>query len=102
MNAIIETGGKQFRVAPGDVLRVPKLDAEAGRKSLSARSWLCSRIPALVSGDAAASARVNATVSAHDKTDKILVFKFKRKKQYKRTRATGRILRRFGSRDIVA
>ena len=30
MNAIIETGGKQFRVTPGDVLRVPKIEAEPG------------------------------------------------------------------------
>ena len=30
MNAIIETGGKQFRVTPGDILRVPKLEAEPG------------------------------------------------------------------------
>ena len=33
MHAIIETGGKQFRVAPGDVIRVPKLAGEVGRGS---------------------------------------------------------------------
>ena len=35
MHAIIETGGKQFRVAPGDVVRVPKLAAEVGRGNRS-------------------------------------------------------------------
>jgi len=103
MNAIIETGGKQFRVAPGDVLRVPKIDAEAG--SEIALGKVLAVFPdsgSLVSGDAAASARVNATVSAHDKSDKILVFKFKRKKQYKRTQGHRQDYTEVRIRDIVA
>jgi len=103
MNAIIETGGKQFRVAPGDVLRVPKLDAEAG--SEIALGKVLAVFPdsgALVSGDGASSARVNATVSAHDKGDKILVFKFKRKKQYKRTQGHRQDFTEVRIRDIVA
>jgi large subunit ribosomal protein L21 len=103
MNAIIETGGKQFRVAPGDVLRVPKLDAEPGAEI--ALGKVLSVFPdsgELVSGDAASSARVNATVSGHDKTDKILVFKFKRKKQYKRTQGHRQDYTEVRIRDIVA
>jgi large subunit ribosomal protein L21 len=103
MHAIIETGGKQFRVAPGDVLRVPKLDAEAG--SEIALGNVLAVFPdsgVLVSGDGAASARVNATVSAHDKGEKILVFKFKRKKQYKRTQGHRQDYTEVRIRDIVA
>jgi large subunit ribosomal protein L21 len=45
---------------------------------------------------------VNATVSAHDKADKILVFKFKRKKQYKRTQGHRQDFTEVRIRDIVA
>jgi large subunit ribosomal protein L21 len=103
MNAIIETGGKQFRVAPGDVLRVPKLDAEAGAEiALGKVLAVFPDSGALLRGDDAASARVNATVSAHDKSDKILVFKFKRKKQYKRTQGHRQDYTEVRIRDIVA
>ena len=86
MHAIIETGGKQFRVAPGDVVRVPKLTGDVGAEiALGKVVALFGDGGNLVSGDGAASVRVNATIAAHDKADKILVFKFKRKKQYKRT-----------------
>src|SRR5665213_1330124 len=86
MHAIIETGGKQCRVAPGDVIRVPKLTAEVGAEvALGKVLAVFPEGGSLLTGDAAASARVNATISAHDRDEKILVFKFKRKKQYKRT-----------------
>ena len=87
MHAIVETGGKQFRVAPGDVLRIPKLEGEIGTEVQ------LGRVLAVFSEDgeskigsaAAAEAKVNATISDQDRASKILVFKFKRKKQYKRT-----------------
>src|SRR4051794_35071849 len=86
MHAIIETGGKQFRVAPGDVIRVPKLAAEVGTEvALGKVVGLFKDSGDLVLGDADGAVRVNATVSAQDRGEKILVFKFKRKKQYKRT-----------------
>jgi len=103
MNAIIETGGKQFRVAPGDVLRIPKLDAEPGAEV--ALGKVLAVFPdagdALI-GEAASLARVNATVAAHDRGDKILVFKFKRKKQYKRTQGHRQDYTEVRVRDIVA
>ena len=86
MNAIIETGGKQFRVAPGDVLRVPKLKDEAGAEiTLGKVLAVFPDSGDLLTGDKLTGAAVKATVAGHDKGDKILVFKFKRKKQYKRT-----------------
>ena len=103
MHAIIQTGGKQFRVAPGDVLRVPKLTGEVG--SEVALGTVLAVFPDggnLLTGDQAAAARVNATISAHDRDEKILVFKFKRKKQYKRTYGHRQDYTEVRIRDIVA
>jgi large subunit ribosomal protein L21 len=78
--AIIKTGGKQFAVEDGQTLRVPTINAKQGDKI---------DVEALVSGtgkDAKiGGATVKATVVGHGKDDKIIVFKMKRRKQYKRT-----------------
>jgi large subunit ribosomal protein L21 len=78
--AIIKTGGKQYPVAEGQTIRVPTLNAKAGDKV---------DVQALVSGagkDAKiGDASVKATVIGHGKDDKVIVFKMKRRKQYKRT-----------------
>jgi len=73
-HAIIRAGGKQFLVKEGQTIRVPSLEAEAG-SSIELETLL-------TSGEAAAK----ATVVAHGKDQKIVVFKKKRRKQYKRTR----------------
>ena len=84
--AIIRTGGKQFRVSPGDVIRIPSLaDKNAGDTVefgdvLAAGDDDGVRIGApIVSG-----ASVTATVVEQGRGPKIIVFKFKRRKQYKR------------------
>ena len=103
MHAIIETGGKQFRVAPGDVLRVPKLTEEPGAEiALGKVLAVFQDSGDLLSGDNAGSAKVNATISAHDRGEKVLVFKFKRKKQYKRTQGHRQDYTEVRIRDIVA
>jgi len=80
MHAIIETGGKQYRVAPGDVLRVEKLAGDVGAEI---------ELPVKASfndgGDMHPGGRVKATIMGNGRGDKIIVFKFKRKKQYKKT-----------------
>ena len=77
--AIIKTGGKQFAVEEGQTLRVPTLEGKTGDKI---------NVDALLTGagkDAKiGSASVEATVVAHGRADKIIVFKKKRRKQYKR------------------
>ncbi|MBK9165144.1 MAG: 50S ribosomal protein L21 [Acidobacteria bacterium] len=77
--AIVKTGGKQFSVEAGQVLRVPTIDAEAG-STVS--------IPALVSGAGSdvkiGEGSIEATVVSHGRGEKIIVFKKKRRKQYKR------------------
>ena len=103
MHAIIETGGKQFRVAPGDVIRVPKLAAEVGAEiALGKVVALFQDSGELLTGDKAGGARVNATVSAQDRGEKVLVFKFKRKKQYKRTQGHRQHYTEVRIRDFVA
>ena len=103
MHAIIETGGKQFRVAPGDVIRVPKLAAEVGTEvALGKVVALFQDSGDLLLGEGAGAVRVNATISAQDRGDKILVFKFKRKKQYKRTQGHRQDYTEVRIRDIVA
>ncbi len=84
MFAIVESGGKQYRVAEGDVLRLEKLEAEAGSEV---------ELPVLLfSGDDAVKvgapnvegATVKAEVIGHGRGDKIDVYKFKAKTNYRR------------------
>ncbi len=80
MHAIIETGGKQYRVAPGDVIRVEKVAGEAGSEiDLPVKAAFND------SGELISGASVKATITAEGRGDKLIVFKFKRKKQYKKT-----------------
>jgi large subunit ribosomal protein L21 len=86
MYAIVETGGKQFRVASGDTLRIPSIPGEIGSEVTLGR--VLAVFPGEgenLLGDHAAGAHVSATIAGNDRGKKILVFKFKRKKQYKRT-----------------
>ena len=80
MHAIIETGGKQYRVAPGDVVRVEKIAGDVGSEVQLATKAAFSDTGELVQG-----ATVNGTIVGNGRGDKIIVFKFKRKKQYKKT-----------------
>ena len=80
MHAIIETGGKQYRVASGDVIRVEKLEGESGAVVALPVKAAFNDGGELISG-----ATVNGTITAEGRGDKIIVFKFKRKKQYKKT-----------------
>ena len=94
MYAIVKTGGKQYKVAPGDKLNVEKLDAEVGPKvELTA---IC-----IVDGDKveadpakAAATKVTATVIEQFRGEKQLVFKFKKRKNYKKMRGHRQYLTR--------
>jgi len=85
MYAVISSGGKQFRVAPGDKIRVDTIPVEVGAEiELSGLLAATDNDGRLLTGADLSNARVSATVSGHDRADKVLVFKFKRKKQYRR------------------
>jgi large subunit ribosomal protein L21 len=80
MHAIIETGGKQYRVAPGDVIRVEKLAGEVGSEVEFPIKLAFNEAGELYSGGV-----LKGTILGEGRGDKVLVFKFKRKKQYKKT-----------------
>jgi large subunit ribosomal protein L21 len=83
---VIETGGKQYRVAPGDLIQVETVDGEVGSEVEFSRVLAVVRDSnELVTGDTLSQARVKGTIASHGRGDKVVVFKFKRKKQYKRT-----------------
>jgi|SRR5687768_2451015 len=81
--AIIRTGGKQFRAEPGKTLRIPSLPAEAGDSITFEEVLLGSDGTTVFAGAPLVSgAKVTAEVVKHGKGDKIVVFKFKRRKNY--------------------
>ena len=86
MHAIIETGGKQYRVAPGEVIRVPKLTGDVGSEiEFSKVLAVFGDGGEVLAGGEAAGHKISGTITANGRGKKVLVFKFKRKKQYKRT-----------------
>ena len=86
MYAVIEAGGKQFRVAPGDTIKIDTLPGDVGSQVELGRVVAVMRDSnELLSGSDLGQAKVTATIAGHGRGDKVIVFKFKRKKQYKRT-----------------
>ena len=81
MYAIIATGGKQYKVSEGDVIRVEKLDVEAGN-AVTFDQVIAVSDNGLKVGDAVASASVSATVMDQGKARKVIVYKYKRKTGY--------------------
>jgi large subunit ribosomal protein L21 len=85
MYAIIETGGKQYKVQQGDVITVEKLDVAEGEQ------MLFDKVVALGTGEGlktgapyVVGAKVTAKVQKHGKGSKIIIFKYKPKKNYRR------------------
>jgi large subunit ribosomal protein L21 len=85
MYAVIRTGGKQYKVAPGETLKVEQLPAEVGAEIVLDQ--------VLLVGDGAdirlgrptlAGAAVKATVLAHGRGEKVRIFKMRRRKHYQR------------------
>ena len=83
MYAVIRTGGKQYRVAPGDLLKIETVASEDQTVEFS-DVLAVSGEPGTLARPA--SAKVTAEVVGEGRADKILVFHFKRKKQYKKLR----------------
>ena len=87
MYAVIATGGKQYRVSEGAVLRVEKLDAEEGA------SIECDRVLLVGNGDSVSvgkpfvdGGKVQATVMSQGKARKVEILKFRRRQNYRRTK----------------
>lgn len=85
MFAIIETGGKQYKVQEGDVIYIEKLDGSEGESVVFDRVLAVSGSNGLVAGTpTVAGAKVSAKVEKHGKGQKIIVYKYKAKKNYRR------------------
>jgi large subunit ribosomal protein L21 len=85
MYAVIETGGKQYRVAPGDTLEVEHLNAEAGQAvTLDRVLFLAQEGAATVGRPTVPNATVSAEVITHLRGPKKIAFKMKRRKGYHR------------------
>ncbi len=88
MYAIIETGGKQYRVASGQTISVEKLNAEAGKEVVFDKVLAVKgdEKDALIGGPYVAGARVTAEVIGDGKADKVLIFRQKERKGMRRLR----------------
>ena len=86
MYAVIKTGGKQYKVEAGATLKVEKLVGDVGSKVV------IDKVLMIADGDNTtigapliAGATVNATVVSHGRADKVMIFKFRRRKHYRKT-----------------
>ena len=85
MYAVVETGGKQYKVEAGQVLEVETIAGEPGSQVELGRVLAIGDGGAVKAGSSVSGAKVTATIQGAMRGDKVIVFKFKRKKQYKRT-----------------
>ena len=86
MYAVLETGGKQYRVAAGDTLEIERLPVDAGQTFTFERVLLVNNDGKVTVGQpVVAGAKVVADVVTHTRGDKKIAFKMKRRKGYHRT-----------------
>ena len=86
MYAVIKTGGKQYRVQEGDLLRIEKLDAEVGKKVTFDDVLMFGEGAEIKAGADAAKATVSAVVTDAGRGQKVVIFKKRRRKNYRLTK----------------
>ena len=86
MYAVIKTGGKQYRVAAGDVIKVEKLEGEVGQTVDFDQVLMVGGDEPKIGSPILDGAKVSAEVLEQGKADKVLIFKKKRRHKYRRTR----------------
>lgn len=84
MYAIVKTGGKQYKVAAGDKINIEKLNAEVGEKVELEAICVVDGANVVADPAEAAKTKVVATVIEQFKGEKVKVFKFKKRKNYKK------------------
>lgn len=84
MFAIIKTGGKQYKVSEGDVIKVEKIEAEAGDKIEFDQVLMVAGDDVKVGSPVVEGAKVSAEVLDQKRDKKIVIFKFKAKKNYRK------------------
>lgn len=101
--AVVETGGKQYRVAVGQAIEVEKLLGDVGDEvSLERVLLVAGEGSTSIGTPVVAGAAVKATIVAQHKADKVIVFKMKAKKRYRRLKGHRQQLTRLTITDIIA
>ncbi|UJR84221.1 50S ribosomal protein L21 [Sandaracinus amylolyticus] len=86
MYAVIKTGGKQYRVTEGDRLRIEKLPGDVGASVTFDEVLMVGGDKVAVGTPIVKGAKVTAEIVAQDRAKKVIVFKFRRRKNYRRKR----------------
>lgn len=84
MYAVIKTGGKQYRVSEGDRLRIEKLPGDVGSELTFDEVLMLGGDKVAIGKPLVAGATVKAKIMAQDRAKKIIVFKYRRRKNYRR------------------
>jgi large subunit ribosomal protein L21 len=85
MYAVIKTGGKQYRVAPGEKLKIEQIPADVGSQVVLDQVLMVADGDAVTLGQPLVSgAKVSVTVLAHGRHDKVRIFKMRRRKHYQK------------------
>ena len=86
MYAVIKTGGKQYRVAPGEKIKIEQIPADVGAQIVLDQVLMVSDGDAVQLGNPLVSgAKVSATVLGHGRGQKVKIFKLRRRKHYQKT-----------------
>ena len=102
MYAVIRTGSKQYRVSPGDVITIEKLDVPEGKKySFDDVVMLHDGDRVVASPKELSRVRVSGKVIGQGKSDKVIVFKYKPKKRYRKKRGHRQELTSVEIEDII-
>jgi len=100
--ALIETGGKQYKVAPGQVIQVERLSVEQGGTVELDRVLLVADEEKVVVGrPLVEGAKVIAEALGEEKGDKVIVFKYKPKVRYRKKRGHRQLYTRLAIKDIL-
>lgn len=85
MYAIIETGGKQYKVSEDDIIKIEKIEGKAGEKiELKDVLMVCDENDVNIGNPKLKDAKVTGEIFEHGKGSKVIVFKHKRRKNYRR------------------
>jgi len=86
MYAVIKTGGKQYRVSPGEKIKIEQIPADVGAQIVLDQVLMVAEGESVKVGNPLADgAKVSATVLAHGRGQKVRIFKLRRRKHYQKT-----------------
>jgi large subunit ribosomal protein L21 len=103
MYAVVKTGGKQYRVSPGDSIEVEKLPYEVGSQiELDEVLLVANGSGAKIGQPLVEGAKVKATVTRQDRARKVIIFKFKPRNRYRRKKGHRQHYTRLRIDEIVA